>query len=307
VAPMPWPSRDCRSWIVTDRPGERITSARPASGIEVVSVSGSNRCWRDAHDGFTLAIIHRDQPGLQAQWTTRGRSMTAGGGQIMAIEPGDVHVTERLQAPPRGADFDIIRLAPELVAEVARKLGVRGAFHFDSPTVDEPHAFAALRSLVDALADGQDAAEIEAAGTTALHALVSRLGEGPAFPARHAVRDYRLRRLRDYLHAHVEKRPSLAELEAVTGLSKWRICVLFEQAYGTSIGTYWRAVRAREAARRLQRGTPIKMIVGELGYADSPHFCREFKAQYGVTPGRWLALLSSSYGGERGRPAPASP
>jgi len=288
---MPWTMRDRRTWSGTDRPGERITIARPLAGIEVLSISGSTRHWRDAHDGFTLAIVHRHQPGLLAEWRTRGRSMAARGGDLMAIEPGDVHVTERLLFPPNGADFDIVRLSPALVAEAARRLGIAVAFHFDSPCSDDSPTFDALRSLVEAVAEG-DAGEIESACASSVHSVMSRLAESPGRPSslRNGIRDYRVRRLREYLHAHVERRPTLSELEAVTQLSKWRLSVIFEQAYGTSIGNYWRALRAREASRRLQRGTPIKMIVAELSYADAPHFCREFKAHYGLTPGRWLAL-----------------
>lgn len=211
----------------------------------------------------------------------------------MAIEPGDVHVTQRLQVSPQGADFDLVRLSPSLVADVAHHLGTRTAFHFKSPTMTHPAAFDALRGLVHALAEGRDEAELEAACACAAHAVVTGLAESPTLPLRPAVVDYRLRRLKDYLHASVTRRPTLAELEGVAQLSRWRICVVFEQTFGTSIGNYWRALRARQGARSLQRGTPIKLIVGELGYADSPHFCREFKAHYGVTPGRWLALLGA--------------
>ena len=115
-----------------------------------------------------------------------------------------------------------------------------------------------------------------------------------------AVRDFRLRRLVDYLQSHLDKRPPLAELAAVTELSKWRLCVIFEQTYGISIGSYWRELRSRDAGRRLRRGVPIKLIVSELGYADEPHFSREFKAHYGLTPGRWLSLCRDS-GSRRAR------
>jgi AraC-like DNA-binding protein len=295
-SPMSWTPPDARTWSTTDRPGERLTIARPLPDIEVHSVAGSNRHWRDAHDSYTLAVIHRDQAGLRAEWRTRGRSMSARAGDIMAIEPGDVHVTERLEFPLAGADFDIVRLSPGLVAEAARELGVSGHFHFEEPTSSNAVAFDALRSLVEGLAAGQGAQRIEALSLAAVHAVISNLGERQARPAslRNCIADYRLRRLKDYLHAHVERRPTLDELETVTQLSKWRLCVVFEQTYGTSIGSYWRALRAREASRRLLRGTPIKMIVAELGYADSPHFSREFRAHYGLSPAKWLALGGGS-------------
>ena len=129
-----------------------------------------------------------------------------------------------------------------------------------------------------------------------MHSLLGRLGETPTRPiaGTDPIRDFRLRRLVDYLRAHLDKRPPLAQLAAEARLSTWRLCVVFEQAYGVSIGSYWRELRTRDAGRRLRRGVSIKMIVSELGYADESHFSREFKAHYGLTPGRWLSLWGRS-------------
>ena len=290
LAHMPW-AQDRRSWGETDQPGERLTIARPIAGIEVISVSGSKRHWRESHDNFTLGVIHRHQEAVLAQWRTRGRMSSSCPGDIMAIEPGDLHVTQRLNVPERGADFDIVRFSPTLLGDVARELGVQGAFHFSTPAVRDPLAFDALRRLVGTVAAGRDSGDLESAAALAAHAVVSRLAEAPVRLGRaNPIRDFRVRRLVDYLQAHLDKRPSLADLAAVTQLSKWRLCVIFERTYGVSIGSYWRELRSRDAGRRLRRGVPIKMIVSELGYADEPHFSREFKAHHGLAPGRWLSL-----------------
>ncbi|MET0790796.1 MAG: AraC family transcriptional regulator [Polyangiaceae bacterium] len=294
LSPMPWP-HDRRSWGKTDQPGERLTIARPLAGIEVLSVSGSKRYWRESHNDFTLGVIHRQQDGVLVEWRTRARSSSSASGDIMAIEPGDLHVTEHLRVAERGADFDVVRFSPSFLTDVAYELGVRGTFHFDAPAVRDPLTFSALRGLVDAVAEGREGGDLESACSLAAHAVTSRLAEAPAPLARaNPIRDFRMRRLVDYLRANLTKRPSLAELAAVTQLSKWRLCVIFEQTYGISIGNYWRELRSRDAGRRLRRGVPIKMVVSELGYADEPHFSREFKAHYGLTPGRWLSLCRDS-------------
>jgi len=272
-------------------PGERLTIARPLPGIEVLSVTGSRRYWRESHETFTVCAIGSEQPALSVEWRTRGRALTTHAGGLMAIEPGDVHVTERLVLPETGAAFDLVRFSPTFLAAVAAELGVRGEFHFRMPSVDDPATFAALRDFVATVAGAQPGADIEAACAAATHSLISRLAEAPRPVGKSSpIRDFRVRRLVDYLHAHLDKRPTLDELAAISQLSKWRLCAIFEQAYGISIGNYWRDLRSREAGRRLLRGAPIKIVVAELGYADEPHFSREFKAHHGLTPGRWLAL-----------------
>ncbi len=108
------------------------------------------------------------------------------------------------------------------------------------------------------------------------------------------VRDYRLRRVREYLRAHLGLRPTLAELEAVSDLGQWRLCVVFKRSYGITIGQYWNSLRLAQSVRYLQSGLSIKMIVSELGYVDEPYFSRVFKAHYGVAPGAWSRLYRAN-------------
>jgi AraC-like DNA-binding protein len=288
-------SVDRRTWSDTDRPGERVTVARPLAGVEIVSIRGSHRHWCEAHENFTLAVVHREQSRVVADWRTLGRSVSSECGDIMAIEPGNMHVTQRLKLQGGAADFCVVHFSPKLMASVARELGVLPDFHFRTPAFKDPPSFDALRRLVQATA-AHDSLDVECASADALHTLISRLGETSVRAARSLdpVRDYRLRKVRDYLRAHLTRRPSLSELEVVADLSQWRLCVLFKRAFGIGIGQYWNALRLAEAARRLQRSTPIKMIVAALGYLDEPYFCRVFKAHYGVAPGRWLSLFRAN-------------
>jgi len=301
---------DGRSWGSTDRPGERVSVAKPHRDIEILSVQGSHRHWCEAHDGFTVALIHREQGELVAEWRTRCRSLSTERGGLMLIEPGDVHVTKRVRARVGAADFDVVRFSPSLVAEAARELGYRGDFHFRTPSAQDPLVFEALDRFVAAVASGDSALAIASASSEALTALITRLGEKPSphGVSLAAERDYRLRRVNDYLACHLERRPTLTELERVSGLSQWRLCARFSQSYGTSIGKCWNALRLRQAQRELERGRSLSMIVAELGYRDEAYLCRVFKAHYGITPGVWRAMYrSNDRSGRRGQRAATPP
>lgn len=299
---------DGRFWGSTDRPGERLSVVRPQRGIEIVSVESSHRHWCEAHDGFSIALIRRDQGELVAEWRTRCRSLSTEHGGLMLIEPGDVHVTQRLRARVGVADFDVVRFSPSLVAQAARELGYRGDFHFRTPSARDPLVFEALDRFVEAVASGESALAVAGASTEALTAVIRRLGEQPSphGVSLAAERDYRLRRVNDYLASHLERRPTLTELERVSGLSQWRLCARFNQSYGTSIGKCWNALRLRQAQRQLERGQSLSVIVAELGYRDEAYLCRVFKAHYGITPGAWRAMYrTNDRTTQRGRPKAA--
>lgn len=270
--------------------------ARPQPGIEVVSVENSHRHWCEAHDGFSIALIHREQGELVAEWRTRCRSLSTERGDLMLIEPGDVHVTQRVRARVGAANFDVLRFSPSLVARAARELGYRGDFHFRTPSARDPLVYDALDRFVAVVASGESALTVASASAEALAALITRSGEQPLSHgvSLAAERDYRLRRVNDYLACHLERRPTLAELEQVSGLSQWRLCVRYNQSYGTSIGKCWNALRLRKAQRLLERGRSLSVIAAELGYRDEAYLCRVFKAHYGITPGAWRAMFRTN-------------
>ncbi|MGC4092787.1 MAG: AraC family transcriptional regulator [Polyangiaceae bacterium] len=288
---MARPSVDVRAWCNTDCPGERISLARPLPGVQVLSVQGSHRRWSEAHEWFTVASVHTGQD-LVANWRTRCRSLSTEGGGIMAMEPGDVHVTERLQARRGAADFDVLQFAPQLVLASSQRLGFGTAFHFRAPALRDSQVSQHFERFVEALANDSDALSLECALSEALTALITRLGEAPTRALRllDPERDYRLRRVREYLASHLERRPTLKELEAVSGLCQFRLCALFKKNYGRSPGQCWNALRLRAALRRLESGSNVKTVVAELGYSNESYFWRVFKAHYGVAPGAWLAM-----------------
>jgi AraC-like DNA-binding protein len=287
---------DGRTWLSTERPGERVCIARPLAGVEILSVQHSHRHWREAHDNFTVALVHQEQEEVVADWRTRCRTQSTERGGLMLIEPGDVHVTQRLKARCGAASFDVVRFSPELVARAASQLGIRGEFHFRMPSARDPVVFEALDRLVTTVARGEDSLLVECAGNEALSTLIARLGEltSPHGRSLAAERDYRLRRVNDYLASHLERRPTLAELEQVSGLSQWRLCARFNSSQGTSIGKCWNALRLRRALRELQNGSSPRMIASELGYRDEAYLCRVFKAHYGITPGAWRSMFQAN-------------
>ncbi len=292
---------DKRVWVDTDRPAERLTLARPFPTTELMSVVGSTRLWTEVHTQVCLALVTPDQAGVAAKWRTRARTLVTEPGGLMLIEPGDVHVTQAVSKP---SNFDVVRFIPEVFENATRELGIRGGFHFRSPSSSSPAVGSAIGALIHAHARGDSAFELATLNAQLVSTVISELGEGSSGlgVTVDPVRDFRLRRAREYLRSHLQRKPSLDELALELQVSKFRLCTIFKAAYGVSVGQYWTAARIAEASHRLLSGVSIKLVAADLGFADEPFFTRTFRRHRGMPPAAWVRVQQKNSGRSPGAP-----
>ena len=124
-------------------------------------------------------------------------------------------------------------------------------------------------------------------------ALVMRVAQRFGAPAPTRLPDLpspRLRRVLDYIEAHLERDLTLAELAGVACLSPSHFSRAFKQAVGAGPHRY--TVRRRvERAKDLLRdtGDTLAGIAAATGFADQSHFTAAFRREVGLTPGRFRA------------------
>jgi AraC family transcriptional regulator len=130
----------------------------------------------------------------------------------------------------------------------------------------------------------------EALGTAlALHLLrkhgSTRPEEGPQ---REGLTPAQLRRVTEYMNAHLTRNASLSELAGVAGLSANHFLTCFKLATGVAPHRYLISKRI-ELARELLRnpGLSIGEIAAAVGFANQSHFTAHFRRILGLTPAQF--------------------
>ena len=103
----------------------------------------------------------------------------------------------------------------------------------------------------------------------------------------------RLRRVCDYIEAHLDDDLSLTVLADIACLSPYHFSRSFKQAVG--VGTQRYVMQRRiERAKTLMRRTnqPLALIAQEAGFTDQSHLTSLFRREMGMTPGRYRAALA---------------
>ena len=104
--------------------------------------------------------------------------------------------------------------------------------------------------------------------------------------------DHRLRRAMDYLEANFQRRVTVAEVAAKSGIHPSYLAELFRGRHATSVGEWVRNRRlefVRDALRN--PALPISCIAVKAGFADQSHLTRLFRARFGVTPAEYRSTI----------------
>ena len=179
-------------------------------------------------------------------------------------------------------------IEPALLFDAVRALDPRTTtLPFASqPVVDDRALAAALRHAFDGPIEPLQAHELALA--------LARVVCSAARPVRavrpRAAADAALERAREHLTAQCTRIVRADELEVLTGLSRFELCVQFKRRYGTTPHRYLLMRRLDAVRAQLQRGARSSDVAADTGFADQAHMSRAFKAAFGWTPRQFVAL-----------------
>lgn len=253
-----------------------------APGIERVEVRLRDTSFSPhRHDTYAIGIT---LSGVQ-RFKFRGEVWNCLPGQCHILHPDELH--DGGPGTEDGFAYRMVYIDPALIAGATQALPFVA-----SPVVDLP-SFASPGDLnIWCNEDDMDSlAQLDLIETVGrwLTALTSGHDTKTTSLATHALLS-----VRDLIAQEPAIRPTMAELERVSGLDRWTLARQFRAAFGTSPSRY-RTCRQIAQARSLMRsGMPIAEVAAESGFADQSHLSRHFKNAYGISPGRWLSMLTNS-------------
>jgi AraC-like DNA-binding protein len=263
-----------------------IASTGPVGGVELFRAWFAGEAYqKHRHDTYAIGLTDR---GVQV-FDYRGSARFSTPGQVVVLYPDEVH--DGRAGTDEGFGYRIIYVEPSRLAEALRALRGRPC----------PLPFAAEPVSRNAkLSRAVETAFLAPLESLAADSLIVDLAEGLMAEERGGVRriasqriDVRvIERAREFLDTERTRVVHSAELEAITGLTRYDLARQFRIMLGTSPYRYLLMRRLDFAREWIYQERPLE-VACEAGFADQAHFTRTFKSAFGLTPAHYRALRAS--------------
>lgn len=250
--------------------------------LEVASCTAVGQHFdKHSHDEF---VISANLLGEEQVWLD-GRIFTAAVGCITTYNPGEIQGGGSAEGQP----WRYVGIYLPVVC-LAASLGLN-RMQFERPWQHDAALANELGSAVEACLS--DDALWRERGEERLTLLLGRVavGAGVGLVPRREVGHAAVCRLQELLAARLERSPSLEEMAAELGLSKFHLLRSFQKHTGLSPRQWAMQLRTRRAQGLLRQGALPGEVAHALGFADQSHLNRHFRAAYGISPGRYQTLL----------------
>lgn len=268
------------------RKGSEFRIVRAAlPGVEAVDARSDHVFARHSHDSYGVGIV---LAGGQTSASGRGQ-VEALAGDIITVNPGEVHDGAPVGGAPRA--WRMLYLPAQLAGAVAADLseGARRDYTFQHPVAQHAPLAACFRRLYAAMTT--DGATDLLREQLLLELLRGLQGDAP--PDRRTRVTAAIARARAMIDDAPAAAPSLADLAAASGLSRFQLVRQFAQATGLTPHAYLIQRRIDTARALLARGSTLADAAAASGFADQSHMTRIFIRTYGLTPGAYVAALAS--------------
>lgn len=254
--------------------------ASPWAGVHAAVVQSERHYGRHSHGTFGFGFVEN---GAHRSSSGRG-TVDAYAGQIVTTNPGEMHDGRPLGGPSRA--WCTVYLEPAVLA--AMDPARQGEIAITRPVLVDAELARATRRLLHLLRAWQaketDALACEESLVQACGLLLQRHASSRG---REAAADAPLAAVRERLASGLLAPPSLAELAAQAGISRFQLLRRFAAVHGCTPHAFVLQQRAERARALIRQGSPLSDAAAASGFADQSHMTRIFTRQFGFTPGAW--------------------
>jgi AraC-like DNA-binding protein len=234
------------------------------------------------HDAYAIGVtLH----GVQS-FRYRGAAQHSTPGQVFVLHPDEVH--DGHAGTAAGFRYRILYVEPRLVRDALG--GAQRPLPFVRQAVSNDARLA--RAIAQTLDDLESPLEDLQRDQIVLDLAQALAAADPSVVRRElAARHWRAA---DQARLFLDESPcrpvSSAELERITGLTRFALARHFRACLGTSPYRYLVLRRLDRARALIRSGVALADAALESGFADQSHMTRQFKKAYGIAPGRWATL-----------------
>ncbi len=255
-----------------------------------MSAATSRTYPRHTHDQYGVGVV---DSGGHASLSGRGQ-VEAGAGNLIFVNPGEVHDGRALGGRPRS--WRMLYLEPAALAaardDVLEK--TTAIPDFAAPVFTDQR----LRLAFDAAFEGatrQDENGHEMIAETAALRLVALLSVNLSSKDRkNSISTVSIRRARSRIDADPAVPLTLASLAAEAGTSRYQLLRAFARELGLTPHAYILQQRLALARRLIRAGSALVDAASAAGFSDQSHLTRAFARQFGVTPARYRTHVSKT-------------
>jgi AraC-like DNA-binding protein len=270
----------------TESSADWMRSAQAENGVEFLEAWFQGHAYhKHRHDTYGICLT---TAGVQA-FDYRGAAEISTPGQVTVLHPDEIH--DGHAGTEEGFGYRMLYVEPALIFEAVQMIYGRACSlpFVRTPVVVNPKLSAAITGAFQSTRE-----------PLAIDSLIVQVAEGlvDADPCCRQVAPPRrldvaaLERARQFLDTQKTRVVRSAEVQAVTGLTRYDLARQFRVMCGTSPYRYLLMRRLAYAREQIARQQPLVEVALEAGFADQAHFTRLFRATFGITPARYGALRS---------------
>ncbi len=249
--------------------------------IEMRIASQSSACYNaHSHDEFSFGIIEQGR----ALYRNRNRTHQIGAGDIVTINPADVHSCN----PEAGLwSYNMLFVDTEQMGVwqqdvLSTETGKTGLDYapFNADLERNTQIKQRYQSLFSALKNDASLLEVQSRFFDFLHVSLAKGEPSKVTSAPSSA----IKRVKEKLLDQIALNHELEALSHEAGMSRYQLLRAFKHQYGLPPHAYLMDEKIKRAKVMLKSGQEIAQVAYDLGFTDQAHFQKHFKKRIAVTP-----------------------